>query len=408
MLREQSARARGSIQRRAAAAAALLWALATTGGQTDAATQSSRLADLTGEWELLPEPLLWEFHNLYNARVVQVPDARHPYRMWLFGWADEEGNPGYAGYDAIYHARSADMRRWEVYAGAGEWDATMDSSRWVPVLTAGDAPYDNFHAGDPSVVARRGRYYMAYSSVGVAEAPDALGELQVISCIMAAESSDGIHWMKSAAPILMWPGELTDPWLLSDGAVGQPPTGHMGSYHRPSLLWDGGRWRLWFDYFLPGTFVSMGLAECDGEFLDPSAWRVLSAGEEPLLEDWPNTSVVRLGGRYLAFADPPYYPEEWGGDTRQLTVAESGDGLAWRVRGHLRPQGTDSTHVPEAAVLTVEGKRWLYLLYAWKPPSDPWDYRYKAIRALRRPLIGPGPCYTGLVEPVEVRPWIVR
>lgn len=352
----------------------------------DTGTANARLVDLTGEWEILSESLLWGFHNLYNARVVQTPDPAYPYRMWLFGWASEEGNPGYPGYDAIYHARSADMAHWEVYAGDAQWDSAMDPSRWVPVLTAGEGAYDNFHAGDPSVVLHEGRFYMAYSSVGIAAPVGMPTELQVISCVMGAVSDDGIEWTRSPAPILLWPGEHATPWLLQNGSVGQPPPGYLGSYHRPSLLWDGGRWRLWFDYFLPGTFVSMGVAECSGEFLDPAAWSVLRADEKPLIRDWPNTSVVRVRNRYLAFADPPGFPTEWGGDGRQLTVAESADGLEWAILGHLRPQPGDSTHVPEAAVLTVDGREWLYLLYAWKPPSDPWDYRYKAIRALRRPL----------------------
>lgn len=377
---------------RSSAALALLCLATMAGSSTlaDEPTGDPRLVDLTGDWELLPDPLLWGFHNLYNAHVLQVDDGDYPYRMWLFGWASQEGNPGHPGYDAIFHARSADMRHWEVWAGDGQWDATMTPERWEPVLSPGDTRYDNFHAGDPSVVRHEGLYHMAYSSVGVAEPPGQPGELQVISCIMGATSPDGIHWERSPAPILTWPETDRQSWLLEDGQIGAAPEGHMGSYHRPSLMRDGDRWRIWFDYFLPGTFVSMGLAECGGDFLDPRAWEVARAGDEPLLRDWPNTSVVKSDGTYMAFADPPGYPAEWGGDTRQLTMAVSPDGVSWRVVGHILPLPGDSTHVPQAAALEVDGQAWLYLLCAWKPPSDPWDYRYKRIRALRRPLADVG------------------
>jgi hypothetical protein len=350
-----------------------------------------RLADLTSEWEALPGCVLGGFRNLYNARVLRVPDSDYPYRMWLFGWAAEDDNPGYAGADAVFHARSRDLRAWEVYAGEGRWDATGDPSVWVPVLCAGTQPWDNIHAGDPSVVLRDGVYHMAYSSVGFDGVRDAEGKdhTYVVSCVMGATSPDGIHWTRSSRPILAWSEEFRNRWEIVNGKIGDPPPDYYGSYHRPSLLWDKGRWRLWFDYFVPGTFVSMGYAENEGDFLDPSSWQVVRAGDRPLIRDWPNPSVVRVGDRYMAFSDAPGYPAEWGGDSRQTTVAESPDGIEWTVTGHLRPWGRESCHVPEAFVdAAAEGGPWLYLFVAWKPDVQPWDYRYKEVRVLRKHIGG--------------------
>ena len=46
------------------------------------------------------------------------------------------------GCDAIFHARSKDLGKWEVYSGEDRWDATMNPNLWVPVITA-----DNKNSG---------------------------------------------------------------------------------------------------------------------------------------------------------------------------------------------------------------------------------------------------------------------
>jgi hypothetical protein len=198
------------------------------------------------------------------------------------------------------------------------------------------------------------------------------------------------------APILIWKDEYKNRWALQDGKVGPAPPDYYGSYHRPSLLFDQGKWRLWFDYFHPGTFLSMGYAENQGAFLNPADWRVVRAEQAPLLKDWPNPAVIitplSMNGersrKYLSFSDAPNYPVEWGGDRRQLSLAESMDGLTWKILGHIRPEGLASSHVPEPFYLEdPHGERWLYLFYSWKPErreGEPWDYRYKEIRYIRQ------------------------
>ena len=76
------------------------------------------------------------------------------------------GNKGYPGCDAIFHARSKDLKKWEVYSGEDRWNTTMDPKLWVPVITADNKPYDDWHVGDPSVVYKDGRFYMAFSATG--------------------------------------------------------------------------------------------------------------------------------------------------------------------------------------------------------------------------------------------------
>ncbi len=119
-----------------------------------------------GKWERAKEDLLWGFSNMYQPCVREIPGEEYRYKMWFFGWAVGIGNKGYPGCDAIFHTRSKDLKKWEVYSGEGRWDATMNPKLWVPVITAANKPYDDWHNGDPSVVYKDGQFFMAYSATG--------------------------------------------------------------------------------------------------------------------------------------------------------------------------------------------------------------------------------------------------
>ena len=106
---------------------------------------------------------------MYQPCVVEIPGQDYRYKMWFFGWAVGVGNKGYPGCDAIFHARSKDLKKWEVYSGEGRWDDTMNPKLWVPVITADNKPYDAWHNGDPSVVCKDGRFYMAFTATGKPE-----------------------------------------------------------------------------------------------------------------------------------------------------------------------------------------------------------------------------------------------
>jgi hypothetical protein len=352
--------------------------------------EPGRLLDRTSLWEKTGRDLLRGFDNMYQPCVVQDPGGAYPSKMWFFGWAAQDCNPGYPGCDAIFFARGKDLDHWEVYAGDGRFDATMSPKLWVPVVTAGDKPYDQWHNGDPSVVRFRGHYYMAFSSTGFdldgLRGDDPKDTDGWLCCVMGAVSSDGIHWRKTSGPILIWDQELG-----KREAYGSPD--YFGDYARPSLLRDGDRWRLWFDYWCPGQGVSMGYAENRGDFTDPAQWKVLRAGAHPVLASFPNPSVIKVDVRYYAYGDPPDYPGR--GDPwvkRQVFEATSMDGLNWTVLGYVGPDAdTPACQVPQAAVLDTGGRKWIYVFYACQIGGQPYDWRYDRIRCMRRTAEGASP-----------------
>ena len=341
----------------------------------------SRHVNRTPFWERSHRDVLTGFGNMYHATLLQVNDSDYPFRMWFFGWAEADCNPEWPGCDAIFHARGTGLEEWEVYAGK-RWDGTQDPSTWVPVLTPQDKPYDAWHNGDPSVVLHKGRYYMAYSATGpnsdgiqFGGAGDTDGDLY---CVMGAISDDGIHWQRTDKPLVIYEPEI--------GAQGDPKTDAFmhGMYHRPSLLFDKGRWRLWFDYWTERG-VSMGYAESAEETFMEADFRVLRAGSEPLLPEWPNPAVIKVGKHYYSFADPAGYGEGWPG--RQLAEAISEDGLMWRILGYLPPDpDTPACHVPSAALVHHDERPWLVVFYACQIGGKPYDYRYDRIRYMKRAI----------------------
>lgn len=344
-----------------------------------------RVADRTQLWNRDEKTVLSGFGNMYNLDIVYEPGSKYPYKGWFFGWADKDCNrgiPGFKSCDAIFHARAKTLDQWEVYSAGGEWDMTMTASRWRPVVSAQDKIYDSWHNGDPSVVKHDGMYYMAYSSTGYEDNkkhPDGpTDDLKYMYCIMGAVSRDGIHWTRSAAPVLVHGPDYSAP---ERGAF----AGRLhGMYHRPSIMFDGGKWKCWFDYN-SGRSLAMGYAECDADaFLDPPSWKVLAGGKYPLLEEWPNPDVVKVGKKYYAYSDPGGYPAT-GWAARQVAEAVSDDGIRWDVLGFIRPDSdTPANHVPEAFVMEKNGKSKIILFYACQIGGDPYDYRYNRIRYMWR------------------------
>ena len=314
------------------------------------------MKDLTYEWRTHSDPVLFNFRNLYNAKVLKTEDPIYPYRMWIFGESVHEGNLGFNGYDAIFLARGKSLDSWEVFCGDDRWDCTMNPEKWAPVITAGNEIFDSFHNGDPSVVFKNGLYYMAFSSVGMLEIN---GENYIINCIMGATSVDGILWDKSKAPILIWDKEYVELWNAKEPC---PPS--TGGYHRPSILFDDGKWKLWFDYYLPGTFLSMGYAENSGDFLNPDDWIVKNCDQNPQLRNFPNPAVVKINHSYYAFSDAPLFSGEHG-NHRQIVMAQSHNGYDWEICGNIRPENsTVASHLPEPYLEEKDGKLYLYVFYS--------------------------------------------
>ena len=347
-------------------------------------SQTGRWQEQSARWERNTHNLLSGFGNMYNLHVVHEPGEAYPFKGWFFGWSVQDCNwhiPGFKVCDAIFHCRARSIDGpWEVWTGSG-WDVGgINPGTWQPVLAAQDKPYDEWHNGDPSVVKYKGQYYMAYSATGhdldripAGIAGDTDGS---VLCVMGATSADGIHWKRTTAPILIAPHEMgrTEP----EGDVVK-----HGSYHRPSLMRDGNRWKLWFDYWT-GHSVAMGYAENRGDFTNPAHWKIIRAGDNPALDEFPNPDVVKIGSVYHAFGDPSGYGEGWAG--RQICEAVSTNGLDWTPVGWLKPDpDTPALHVPEALVIRERQEPVLYLFYACQIGGEPDNnYRYDRIRVMSR------------------------
>ncbi len=339
------------------------------------------------DWEQADGTLIWNFCNMYQPCVVERPGEDYPFLMWFFGWAASDTNPGVAGCDAIYHARSKDLAHWEIYAGADQWDKDMKPERWKAVLAASDRYYDSWHNGDPSVVWKDGRYYMAYSATSAPEYKKTRQHVDgLLLCVMGATSSDGIHWHKTESPLLIESREAQE--AATD-------TEFVCDFHRPSLLWDEGKWKLWFDYWNPPQGVCLGYAENAGDFAAKDAFRIQHDPRASLILNWPNPSVAKAGNRYYCFSDPSGFPpkvstsqEAKNWTTRQLCEAVSDDGLHWRIVGYIPPDADAAAcHVPQALVTARGGHPWLYVFYATQRGGEAaYDYRYDRIRAIRREI----------------------
>lgn len=362
--------------------AALLWC-AMISAAIGSAGPVGREVDRTRLWHRSGRDLLSGFCNMYNFHVLREPRGAFPYRARFFGWAAADGNPGYPGCDAIFAARSRHLLRgWQVYAGERGW-VSGEPAAWVPVLTARDLYFDQWHNGDPSVVRVGGRYFMAYSSTGHDADGLPLGAQGdkdgSYLCVMGAVSSDGLHWVRSSKPILAYSGEYGRMEPVGDVVL-------YGSYHRPSLMWEEGEFRLWFDYWA-GTEagVSMGYAVNRGDFLNPSDWKIVCGGDRPALPHFPNPDVVRVGRLYFAYGDPGGYGSHpWR--SRKIVEAVSADGINWLVLGYVNPDpGVAATHVPEAFVRRLHQGRWrIYVFYACQVGGEPYNYRYDRLRCMWR------------------------
>ena len=344
----------------------------------------NRSTDIGAKWYKNGRDVLKNFRNMYQPHVICELGEEYPFKMWFFGWSAEDCNPGYSGCDAIFHARAKNLDDWEVYAGDGKWDATMNPKLWVPVLAAQNLFFDSWHNGDPSVVRKDGSYYMVYSSTGFDRdriLPYQPGDTDLdLYCITGATSPDGIHWTRSKLPLLINAADI--------GVHGKGEMGEIigGMYARPSLMFDEGKWKCWFDYWAGSAGgVAMGYAECPADsFMKMSAWRVVRAGANPVMGEWPNPDVIKVGSKYYSYSDAGSYDKHpW--TRRHICEAVSDDGINWKVLGHIPPESdAPATHVPEALVIKENGRKKIIVFYACQIGGEPYDYRYNRIRYMWR------------------------
>ncbi|MGC9053391.1 MAG: hypothetical protein ACP5KS_05860 [Candidatus Hydrogenedens sp.] len=345
-----------------------------------------KIKDISQLWQKNYKDILSGFGNMYNFHVLHEPGAEYPFRAWFFGWAFEDCNrniPNFKGCDAIFTARAKKLEgTWEVYAGDDTWDNTGNPKLWKPLFSPSGTYFDEWHNGDPSVIKVGEKYYLAYSATGhdkdriPADNPnDTDGSFY---CIMGAISEDGIHWNRSEKPILEYTNELG----------GKDKTGDVtlwGTYHRPSIIYEDGRFKIWFDYWTPrGT--AMGYAENQGDFLKSEDWKFIRIGENPCIWEFPNPDVIKVDDVYYAYADPGGYENhEWKG--RKITEGISRNGMDWQITGYIEPESdTPATHVPEALVMRKNDKNLIYLFYSCQIGGEPskYNFRYNRIRYMYR------------------------
>ena len=357
-----------------------------------------RVKELDFDWERPMVDILYS-HHTYNPHIIHEPGEEYEFKMWFFGWANADTNPGWPGEDATYFARSKDLDSWEVWKGDG-WEPTGDTIQWVPVLTADTEYFDQQHAGDPSVVKKEGIYYMAYSATGFDldgfPAGHANDTDKGISVVRMASSTNGIDWIRSTLPVLMHDNEIGEPEItyLDDPETPEDEStivipSYTGNFHRPSLMWDIDHWRLWFDYWAPSPLgTSVGHAECYGDPMIRTNWNITHDLGSPLLQAWPNPDVVKHGSTYYMYGDPHGYPGETGWPGRQTKEAVSLDGINWTVTGFIDPDSdvTTAHQIPEALVLDRDGHTWLYVFTAVQIGGDPYNFRYNRMRYWRRLL----------------------
>lgn len=342
-----------------------------------------RQKKLNFQWSKSYE-ILSGFGNMYQGNILFLPHRKKPFAMWFFGWASEICNhhlPEYKTCDAIFFARSNDLFHWEVYTGG---DPNLDSSfdrdqqveKWQPILSSRDLIWDSWHTGDPSVIYVDGTYYMAYSVTGKdidgqlgGQPEDHDGDFFAIG---GATSQDGIHWKRLGQPLLVAKSE----WGASDPAP-------MGLYHRPSLMYEEGRFKLWFDYWAgdKNGGISMGYAELVGKahplVFQYGQWKIRQGENRPAIPNWPNPVVVKVKDLYYSYADPVGFGEGWPG--RKIAEAISTDGKNWTLTGHLEPDSDcAATHVPEVFRLGST----LVMTKACQIGEEggDYDYRYKSMK----------------------------
>jgi len=341
--------------------------------------------------------LIYNFVNMYHPFVLKeqlAGNAGYPYTMWFMGWAATETNVGWPGCDAVFLARGSDLYTWEVYCTDGTWDHNMSRvTQWKPVVYPGGQWYDDWHNGDASVVKRGGIFYMMLSSY--ASGPDQKFSWQTgdtdgdLVCVIGATSTDGINWVKSTEPVLMWKDENSKKWGWENGLAWPPD--YYGHYHRPSLMFDESinKWRMWHDYIENG-YMSMGYweAEANADIMLPSSWVPINVDSNPAYRNFTNPDVIKIGAKYYAIGDPNIWythkanpamlptPPNNGWEYRQMMFLASHDGLTWRPVGWIYPDSdTNANHV---ACLYFENNT-LYVFYA---AQNKHNYMYEKIRVM--------------------------
>ena len=217
---------------------------------------------------------------------VYAPEVHRDGNRWLMWY----GGQGKDGHDRIHLAESADGTSW--------------NKRGV-VLDCGTAN----HVNDPSVVRVGKVWWMFYTVAEKAEQDE----------IAAATSEDGQAWEKLG--VVLKPGE---PGAWDSSKVG-----------RPSVLWEQGHFRIWYDgqpteasaSTNPIASMVKREARAVGYAQSPDGLRWERKSAPVFHEGAGAIHVSHIGARWIMLTES-HTGVRW---------AESPDGLAWKSRGMLLP-----------------------------------------------------------------------
>lgn len=329
-------------------------------------------------------------HNVYNPNIIRVNDSQFPYRMYFFGWAKEACNthlPYHPEHnlsaklhqhwcDSTFIARGASLTGpWEVLeetaSGVRYASNLQNPERWKPIVFSNNRSklWDYHHSGDPSVIFVNNMYFMAYSISG--NDADGISEHDPRDTdgayygIGGAYSFDGYQWIKMDQPLLISSRDRG----FNERTATANQLNDM-NFHRPSFMYDEGKFKLWFDYSNNGV-LSMGYAELVGApttaIFTRGQWTIKQGRTTPAIANWPNPVVVKTPAGYFSYADPILATgNETGWAVRKVSEAFSTDGVTWILNGHLPHVPSCIAQVPEALYLGTE----LHLLYHCQEGSN--------------------------------------
>ena len=292
-----------------------------------AAVGVGRGDDVPGESTLRPvlegfEPTEAAPHGAGNAYAPAVLIEGDVARMWY-------GAQGQDGHDRIHLAESRGGEAWE---------------RRGVVLDVGAAN----HVNDPSVVKVGDTYYLYYTR--------ALGG--VVDEIALATSKDGRAWETRGT-------------VLRPGAAGEWDALLVG---RPSVLHDGGTFRMWYD---GRKDIPVG-APAPGVATSPTSTRGVGHATSPDGLTWtkhPGNPVLGddIGGVDVGRLDAGGYVMVY--ESREGTrAATSGDGVNWRERGLLQARsGGDLDRHGHVTPMLLADDRGGWTLYCGAARGRSWD-----------------------------------
>jgi hypothetical protein len=189
------------------------------------------------------------------------------------------GGQGSDGHDAVFLAWSADLIAWQMHGGATP----------IPVVDHGASN----HVNDPSVVRVGDTFYMYYTEAPTLENDE----------VHLATSTDGTSWAKQGV-------------VLDVGPVNSWEPDRVG---RPSVLYEAGEFRMWYDGQIYGEGRHVGYATSP----DGVSWT--KHGDNPVVLNEGAVDVDRVGEFYVMLTE--------AGDGTKLYVAT--DPVSWQYVGKV-------------------------------------------------------------------------